>query len=410
MEFVFGLIGILIFLWLLGAGFRTVGAAAKTAFGKGTFSENMDIAFKGMGPLEIRFNDKWIGDSNNKFLAKEIEARGIFPVNRAVQVGFVTSVLDKTSDTLEPVISAIENFQEPDNIVYQHRVEVGSLSPGQGLPYWVRLGVILPGILQPPISGERRLIAVLRMVDMDNPPEIAHGFGQREQSGLLWTGTLEFTHIFKEKGYQEEVENRDESMALALKVAMAVAMADGSLNELEGQILKTWILRAIEPFSDQRREVLKGLYNDAMRDAYYAARDGSLSLSELAQRLNEIGEKKTKYEAVELCFDVMAADRVADPEEMKTIRRVAEALDLDLDEIERMRDQKIVHLDTVSAQASVEDLLGIETDWTKGRIRKHLRTEFQKWNNRLNTLAEGTERDNAQRMLDLIAEARKKHD
>ena len=320
-------------------------------------------------------------------------------------------MFDKTSGTLEPVISAIEGFQEPDNVVYQHSVEVGPLSPGQGLPYWVRLGVILPGILQPPLGGERRLIAVLRMVDMDNLPAITHGFAQQDQSGLLWTNALEFDYVFDEKGYQETVENRDESMALALKVAMAVAMADGSLNELEGQVLKTWVIRAIEPFNEQKRESLKGLYNDAMRDAYHAARDGSLSLSRLTERLSEIGEKKTKYEAIELCFDVMAADRVADPEEMKTIRRVAESLDLDLGEIERMRDQKIVDLDpTVSTQASVEDLLGIETDWTRERIKKHLRIEFQKWNNRLNTLAEGTERDNAQRMLDLIAEARRKHD
>ena len=411
MELVFGLIGFVLLFWLLGAGFRTVGAAAKTAFGKGTFSENMELEFKGMGPLEIRFSDKRVGETGSKFLAKEIEAKGVFPVNRTVQVGFITSVFDKTSGTLEPVISAIEGFQEPDNVVYQHSVEVGSLSLGQGLPYWVRLGVVLPGILQPPVGGERRLIAVLRMVDMDNLPVINHGFAQQDQSGLLWTSALEFDYIFDEKGYQETVENRDESMALALKVAMAVAMADGSLNELEGQILKTWVIRAIEPFNEQKREYLKGLYNDAMRDAYHAARDGSLSLSELTHRLNDIGEKRTKYEAIELCFDVMAADRVADPEEMKTIRQVAESLDLDLEEIERIRDQKIVNLDTsVSAQASVEDLLGIEGDWTRERIRKHLGIEFQKWNNRLNTLAEGTERDNAQRMLDLIAEARRKHD
>jgi len=39
----------------------------------------------------------------------------------------------------------------------------------------------------------------------------------------------------------------------------------------------------------------------------------------------------------------------------------------------------------------------------------HLREEFNKWNNRLNTLPEGVERDNAQQMLGLISDARKKY-
>ena len=54
-------------------------------------------------------------------------------------------------------------------------------------------------------------------------------------------------------------------------------------------------------------------------------------------------------------------------------------------------------------------MLQIDTDWTNEQIKKHLREEYSKWNNRINTLDEGQERDNAQQMLDLIAEARKKY-
>ena len=125
---------------------------------------------------------------------------------------------------------------------------------------------------------------------------------------------------------------------------------------------------------------------------------------------NDIADTSTKYETIELCFDVMAADGVADAEELKVIRLVADALDLDLDEIEKMRDQKIVGLDVnVSKQTSVEEMLGIETDWPEEDIKRYLRTEFQKWNDRMNTLSEGVERDKAQQMLELISEARKKY-
>jgi len=75
-----------------------------------------------------------------------------------------------------------------------------------------------------------------------------------------------------------------------------------------------------------------------------------------------------------------------------------------------MRDQKIVGLEiNLGSQASIEDVLGIESDWDTATIKRHLRIEFQKWNDRINTLAEGEERDNAQQMLNLISEARQKY-
>jgi hypothetical protein len=126
--------------------------------------------------------------------------------------------------------------------------------------------------------------------------------------------------------------------------------------------------------------------------------------------MNEIGEKSDKYEALELCYEVMAADGVADDNELRIISSVAKDLGLDMQEVSKMRDQKILHLNSnVASQANIEVMLGIEPDWTHDEIKKHLRVEFQKWNNRLNTLEEGEERDNAQLMLDRIAEARQKY-
>ena len=147
-----------------------------------------------------------------------------------------------------------------------------------------------------------------------------------------------------------------------------------------------------------------------MKVAHAAAKDGDLSLSELTAELNEIADMSSKYETMELCFDVMAADGIADAEELKIIRKVADALELDFDEIEKMRDHKLVGLETnLGEQANIEDILGIEADWSEAQIKKHLLTEFTKWNNRLNALSEGDERNNAQQMLDLVAEARKKY-
>jgi tellurite resistance protein len=360
--------------------------------------------------LQFRFVDARLGDDNDGPFVKEIKGRGPIPIRRPTRIGFITSVFDTTSGDFEPVASAIESFQEPQTTVYQHRLEVGNVLPDQGFVDWVRIGVVLPELLEPPYSGQRKMVAVVRMVDLGNPPDVMHGFNDSDHPGLLLQRTLEFSWTFKEKGYKEAAEHREEATAIAIKIGIAVAMADGSLENREGAILKSWIGRRVHHLSQERQEVLKKVYNDAMRGAYLEAKRGELKLEELTRRMDEIGDTTTKYEAVELCFDVMAGDGVATAEELRIIRDVAEALDLDVGEIEKMRDQRLISLNSsIESHASIEEMLGILPGWDNEHVRKHLRLEFQKWNNRMTHLADEQERVNAQRMLDVIAEARQKY-
>jgi hypothetical protein len=147
-----------------------------------------------------------------------------------------------------------------------------------------------------------------------------------------------------------------------------------------------------------------------MRSAYADAKSGELTLGQVTQRLNEIAEEPQKYEAIELCFDVMAADGVADESELDSIRRIAESLELDYKEIESLHDKRLIELDVeLDHQASLESIIGIEEDWSSDQIKSHIRVQYAKWNDRLNNLPEGRERENAQRMLNMISEARKKY-
>lgn len=410
LTLIFVIIGWAIFQSLLSAGAKTVGAAGKAVLGKGSFAENMDLAFKGMEEFQVQLKDSNLNDDGTGPVVKEIEGKGIFPLSRKTNIGFVISVFDATDNELVPVLAAIETFQEEDSVVYQHGTILGEIEQSQGFVRWVRVGVVIPDILQPPYGGKRQLTAIVRMVDLDNMPSIEHGYHSQEDVGIIWQKSLNFEWIFDEKGYLEAKEHHDEAVGLSLKIGMAVAMADGSLDDEEGSVLKQWIIKSIDPFSDDRKEYLKALYNEALKESYVEAINGDLNLSTLTSRLNEIGDKSDKYETLELCFEVMAADGIAEDNELKVIKRVAEALDLDMEEISKMRDQKILNLSTnISGQASIENILGIEPDWPAEHVNKHLRIEFQKWNNRLNTLEDGEERENAQLMLDRISEARKKY-
>jgi len=413
--FILVILVIVIVRFLITVVIQTGHAGLRALMGKGTFSDNMETTFKGIGNLKLRINKTYIDKNNSSSsVAIEIEGKGAIPIEIKTRIGFVTSVFDYTNGQLDPVVSALDVFQEKNSIIFQHKMEVGEISPEQYFPNWVRLGVVIPDIIQPPYSGTRNLLAILRMIDLNNSPIILNGFHveveNKLEPGLLWQDKINFDWAFTEKGYIEAAEDRDESLAIAIKMSVAVAMVDGTFDNRELKILKDQVNRAIQPFPKEKQRSLKALYNQAANDAYKDAKSGDLSLSKLVNRLNEIGERNSKYKAIELCLNIMAADGVADKKEIRLIRKLAEALELDLDELKKMQDQKIIELNaSATDHASIEVILGIDEYWSKDKIQRYLRTEFQKWNNRINTLEEGEERENAQRMLNLIAQARKKY-
>jgi tellurite resistance protein len=248
----------------------------------------------------------------------------------------------------------------------------------------------------------------LRIFESDREINIVNG-GAADDA--LVFEVVSFRHQFNEKGYEEEVAHRQEAQAISVKIAMAVAMADGTLDDAEGETIKHWIERQVAVFSEEKAAELKVLFNDTLKEAYKAASSGDLLLSDLVDRLSVLDMKKSNYDAVELCLDVMAADGVAEPEEMTVIRNVARGLGLDMDEIEKMREKVTLNLSSqLGTQEGLEALVGIEESWSNEDKKKHLRKEFQKWSNRLGSLAAGDEKDSAQAMLDNIATLRKKYE
>ena len=339
-----------------------------------------------------------------------IEGQGLFPISRKTHIGIVTSVIDITGGENHPVITFLDGYAEPTSRAYQFMADIGDVKAHHALLEWAMIGVVVPSVLYPPEGGDRSLLIVSRIIDMDNPPDIFAGHCDKQDEGLLKELTIDYKFYYEGKGYIEYAADRDEARSMSVKLAMTVAMADGSLDDSEGNVIKTWIKKTIAPFPKYKQEKLKKLYNDALRESYQEARSGDLSVSDITERLEEVAETPQKYEAVELCFEVMAADGVADENELETIKDIVEALDLDFDEIEKLRDKHLVDLNlSTGQQASIETILHIDPNSPKEQIKKNLRTEFAKWNNRINTLDEGPERENAQHMLNLIAEARQKY-
>ena len=404
MEAILGFIGFAVGYYILvsviGAGTRVAGRGIKKIVtGKDTY----------FGPPQLKFVDEKIKDTD--IIVKKIMFRGKISSPRTMNVAFSISAFDVTNGEDDPgcLISLVDQAQEPDTSCFGISNTIGQVDEGDIFTDWVQLGAIAPDLIQCPISGKRTIKVVVRLFNADSPPSIKGGFSDGGEVFLI--RTLEFDHLFKDKGYEEAAQDREEAQSLSLKVGVAVAMADGILEDGEGEVLKNWIVREISAYGEEKQKRLKQVFNEALKEGFAQAQTGNLALSPLVERLAAIGEKKEKYDAVALCFEVMAADGVADPEEMQVIRKVSDALGLDMREIEKMRESVTLNLSSsVTSEEGLESLVGIDEAWNDEKKKKHIRNEFQKWSNRLNSLPEGDERDAAQSMLDNLASLKKKYD
>ena len=105
----------------------------------------------------------------------------------------------------------------------------------------------------------------------------------------------------------------------------------------------------------------------------------------------------------------MTADGIPEKSELDTIRRVAEALELDFDEEKKRRERIFIEIDPNKVKDdSIETFLDIDPGWSNEQKKKHLTQLMAKWSPRVTSLPEGKDRENAQKMVNLIGEARKK--
>jgi 23S rRNA U2552 (ribose-2'-O)-methylase RlmE/FtsJ len=93
-------------------------------------------------------------------------------------------------------------------------------------------------------------------------------------------------------------------------------------------------------------------------------------------------------------------------EELTFLKNMASWLEVDSDRF-RIMMEKILPVDMHEVR-DVETILGITSDMSKERVRKHLNKEYGKWNSRV-TNADPDIQTQADQMLKLIAEARSQY-
>ena len=174
-----------------------------------------------------------------------------------------------------------------------------------------------------------------------------------------------------------------------LELAYLIASSDGELDLREEEKVQEHL----------PEEISKLKNNELIKETKEQLNKNELSYTNSIKELNELCRKDEKIFILNLLFDVVTVDGVVKNEEIKLLENISGALLIENVLFEDIKEKKLI-------QANIKSFSNLIVDEKLSDKEKinFLKKEFIKWNNRLNSLPAGIERDNAQAIINDISE------
>jgi uncharacterized tellurite resistance protein B-like protein len=240
-------------------------------------------------------------------------------------------------------------------------------------------------------KGQRKLQFEITVVTADSGQELA---GARTF----------FTHENQMPGYIDIHENIERTKTLTVALAFTVGAADGKLYDSEIKIIKDWARENLLESSEQVSEKDRRKLDKALNVTIAFFREGNkLNTYQICREAAEIAPIAHRYDILDLCLHVAQANSSVSSKEITLLKEIAEWLDIDADRF-RLMMEKFLPIDMYEIK-DIDTILGITSDMSNEKARKHLNKEYSKWNSRV-TNSDPHIQSQADQMLRLIAEAR----
>ena len=194
---------------------------------------------------------------------------------------------------------------------------------------------------------------------------------------------------------------------LLIEIGVAVAFIDGNLSDEESTALKGWMTKTYK--YDGNSSGSKQLFNETFSDAIKAAKAGNLDIQDICRLLNKKGTKELNKEAFRFAYEIMGADGEIHKNEVKMIKLLEKNLQITADDVTRIRDKFLIKT-IIKKDFKIVNLLGLDVSASSRTICRELTKEFSKWNALINQVKTKKERDNIQKLLELLGEAREEND
>ena len=430
MEFIFGIIGILIaiaiinFIWnliftiigsIFGKGASAAKAAVKTAKDGTSFKENFKDEDYQLGPLECKGTDvDFKLDSGKVLKGLNLQIRGVINASETAQdLAIVVSFFDITDkDGYDnPILASVTDLRESDSMAMMLKIPIDNVQPYTGYIKWVGLHNIYPDFMIGQKKGKRKIKALIRVIPNNELSINSINYGLHTDGLVICSSaSFDFNFTLKETGYEEARENYFKIRAAFVEFGVLMAFADGNLDASEGNTIKDWIKYQIDVAAEDKKDELKTLLNKTLKDSFESAKSGELILETQLKKFKKITTDASSFGLVEFIMDVSGADGEMSSAELKVANSIAKALKISMDDMKSITDKTLLKTDQeMKSEGDLENLLGITDDMTNPQIKKLLNDEFKKWNGRIQALEDGDQKDKAQNMLNIIADARKKY-
>lgn len=350
-------------------------------------------------PLQFRcrFEDKRIPGIQTPLKMLVFEVNNLVIEGDGNPITMYIRMVDNTDGTERSVLCGIEELQAPNSLSFLVNQELPHLAFGMiwSIDSFTSVFSFPTELLLFPWSGQRNITASIEICRSGKVLKKAH-------SAFILTTSQE--------GYVEGLANRERAEELGIYLAMHLASADGNIDKQEADVVKDWVKLILSEVASDDHDRRRDRLNEVISDAFQKAKTTSLDLDYITGELEEKASMPIKYELIELCMDVMKADGVADPSEMRELKRVANMIGLEEGRYSALLDKRLADVETidVSNTESLASILGITSSMSKEEIRKHLTKEYRKWKSRVSHDDEEI-RNRATKMIEHIAEARKQY-
>ena len=238
-----------------------------------------------------------------------LEVRGQISVpHDQCPVEFRLHLFEGEDGELRPVLSKFEGMQEVDTFAFEMRTDPTPIPFHNSAADWSTLFAVPREVLVFPERGVGKLNFQLCAIAPDHPPVFQGGFTDGTTGVTYAISHTSCSYNNEEQGYEECEGNRRQAMQLTTELALHVAAIDGDLASAEASVVKNWMRKALSMIPEEDRREEKEILVEATRRAYANAEDGKTDLHDIIRRLNDVAASHEKYEALEHCMDVMAAD------------------------------------------------------------------------------------------------------
>ena len=339
-----------------------------------------------------------------------VEMTGMISHPTEDQVKIILLVQDVTdnddeNDAGAPVLSAHEAFAEKGSRVLGVE-RVYESSSRTYFPDWSLFIPVPVDFIVPPHKGKRRIKFLLCVTDTATTVERG---GLTDTSGLQHISTKILDFNFKEPGYMDELVNRDKVEDLTIKLGMCMAAADGTLDQKELNIIKTWAKNLTSLLEDDKAQERNAHFSKFLKNSAIAAKTHKISLSNLVKDFNDIASKTQKYTAMQLLLDISGADGTLSKEEDVFINKIAKTTGINLSTFKEMKNKVIANVDNIDlSEKPSEESFGITEDMDDAEKMKVLRKEYTKWNGQTNH-KDVKKKKRAKEMVKIIADLRKQY-